>query len=46
MCWGHNGYDQLGDGTLAGASFTPVAVDGLDSGVQTFAAGKRHTSAQ
>jgi alpha-tubulin suppressor-like RCC1 family protein len=44
LCWGNNGYGQLGDGTTAGR-FTPTAVSGLSSGVASVVAGDRHTCA-
>jgi alpha-tubulin suppressor-like RCC1 family protein len=43
MCWGHNGYGQLGDGTKMNRT-TPVAVSGL-SGVIAIAAGLRSACA-
>jgi len=38
LCWGYNGYGQLGDGTNTSA-LTPVAVSGLGGGVAVLAAG-------
>ncbi len=43
-CWGHNGFGQLGDGTLIQHK-TPTDVSGLTSGVAVLAAGKNHTCA-
>ena len=44
MCWGNNWYGELGDGTYTNRS-TPVAVNGLESGVASLAAGEYHTCA-
>jgi alpha-tubulin suppressor-like RCC1 family protein len=44
MCWGYNGYGQLGNNS-ATQSNVPVAVLGLASGVLQVAAGERHTCA-
>jgi alpha-tubulin suppressor-like RCC1 family protein len=44
-CWGLNTDGQLGIGTSTGFNITPVAVQGLDSGVQDISAGVLHTCA-
>lgn len=44
LCWGENNSGQLGDGTLD-ARATPTPVANLSSGMQTIAAGGRHTCA-
>lgn len=44
MCWGHNDYGQLGDGTLTNSP-GPIAVQGLASGVAAVAVGGSHSCA-
>ncbi|MBC8161424.1 MAG: RCC1 repeat-containing protein, partial [Roseiflexaceae bacterium] len=44
QCWGYNIDGQLGDGTTTNRT-TPVAVNGLSSGVQAITAGRFHTCA-
>jgi alpha-tubulin suppressor-like RCC1 family protein len=44
MCWGDNIYGKLGDGTSAQRS-TPVAVAGLESGVEAVTAADDHSCA-
>lgn len=44
LCWGYNAEGQLGGGTAIGRA-TPVAVPGLQAGVQLVRAGLHHTCA-
>lgn len=45
MCWGYNGYGQLGNNSTVSSS-SPVNVSGMTSGVNGVNAGLRHTCAQ
>ena len=45
VCWGHNGYGQIGDGTSFNRRGAPTPVLGLASGVTAIAAGSDHTCA-
>ncbi len=45
ICWGENGYGQLGDGDAPNDSTAPEDVQGLTTGVRAIAAGGRHTCA-
>jgi len=44
LCWGWNGYGQLGDGT-GSERYEPTEANGLDSGVVAVAPGMYHTCA-
>ena len=43
-CWGNNNHGQLGDGTIS-RRVVPVAVTGLNSGIQAIAPGDSHACA-
>jgi alpha-tubulin suppressor-like RCC1 family protein len=45
MCWGDDGYGQLGDGAAMTFRSTPTSVSGLTSPVGTVSAGRDHTCA-
>ncbi len=44
LCWGYNGYGQLGNGSFTSSS-VPVQVSGLTSGVAALAVGRDHACA-
>jgi alpha-tubulin suppressor-like RCC1 family protein len=44
-CWGQNVWGQLGNGTTAAQSNTPISVTGLTGIITGLAAGERHTCA-
>ena len=44
-CWGHNGYGQVGDGTVTYSRLVPTSVPGLTSGVAGISTGEDHTCA-
>jgi alpha-tubulin suppressor-like RCC1 family protein len=45
MCWGHNDYGQIGDGTSGDSKSVPVSVAGLPSAVVSMAVGALHACA-
>ncbi len=45
LCWGNNGYQQLGDSLAGPQRSTPGYVSGLTTGVSSLAAGAAHTCA-
>jgi len=45
LCWGYDGYGELGIGGSSGERPTPVAITGIPGGVEEISAGSGHTCA-
>ena len=45
LCWGNNGFGQIGDGTISANRLAPTSVVGLEEGATAIAAGTWHTCA-
>ena len=43
-CWGHNGFGQIGNGTVGGLDFGPTQATNLTAGVVAITSGPYHTA--